>query len=118
MVSLLPFLILASDIPVPVPSIWSVAAQSGFNAILVLLLLYYGRSELSAMRKSNEQIITDMRLSNEKVANEIRRSQDRNTKMVTVALLQFAALVPGAKGQLQSLKDEIEQVERDDAKPT
>lgn len=107
MVLLLSFLILASDIPIPAPSIWSVAAQSGFNAILVLLLLYYGRSEITAMRKSNEQIIS-----------EIRRSQDRNTKMVTVALLQFAALVPGAKGQLQSLKDEIEQVERDDAKPT
>jgi hypothetical protein len=90
----------AADLP---PNVWQVVAQSGFNAILILILLYYGRLDLAELRKANERNITDL-----------RRSQDRNTKMVTLALLQIASLVPGSRSQLESLKSEVEQAERDD----
>lgn len=87
------------------PNVWQVVAQSGFNAILILILLYYGRADLAEQRKSSEKNFAEM-----------RRSQDRNTKMVTLALLQIAALVPGSRPQLEALKSEIDQVEHDDAK--
>lgn len=90
----------ASDLP---PNVWQVVAQSGFNAILILILLYYGRLDLAELRKTNDRNVS-----------ELRKSQDRNTKMVTLALLQIAALVPGSRKQLESLKEEIDQAERDD----
>lgn len=90
------------DVP---PNVWQVVAQSGFNAILILILLYYGRLDLAELRRSNEKNMAEM-----------RRSQDRNTKMVTLALLQIAYPAPGLRPQLESLKAEIEQAEHDDSK--
>lgn len=90
----------ATDLP---PNVWQVVAQSGFNAILILILLYYGRLDLAELRKANERNIADL-----------RKSQDRNTKMVTLALLQIASLVPGSRSQLEALKSEVEQADRDD----
>ncbi len=92
-------------------SLWQVVAQSGFNAVLVLILLYFGRMELIEIRKTHEKNLADMRKSQD----EMRKAHDRNTKMVTIALLSIASLVPGSKSQLQSLKDDLDQTERDDA---
>lgn len=86
-------------------SVWQVVAQSGFNAVLILILLYFGRLDLAELRKSNDRNVS-----------ELRKSQDRNTKMVTLALLQIAALVPGSRHQLDALKAELEQAERDENK--
>lgn len=80
-------------------NIWQVVAQSGFNAILVLLLLYFGRLELKEIRRQMEGH---------------RRAQDRNTKLVTLALLQLASLLPGVKGQLQDIKQEIDEEDHRD----
>lgn len=101
--AMLAFIFLAVN-PTATPvmdNIWQVVAQSGFNAILVVLLLYYGRQDLKEIRR-------EMR--------EQRRAQDRNTKLVTIALLQLATLIPGVKGQLTAIKSEIEEVEHDDVK--
>jgi hypothetical protein len=73
---------------------WKVIAQSGFNAILVVLLLYFGRLELKEIRKEMQGH---------------KRAMDRNTKLVTIALLQLASLLPGVRGQLQEIKQEIDE---------
>lgn len=95
--------ILAEAAPQLPPNVWQVVAQSGFNAILILILLYYGRLDLAELRKANDRNIADL-----------RKSTDRNTKMVTLALLQIAALVPGSRNQLDALKAELESAERGD----
>lgn len=74
-------------------TVWQVVAQSGFNAVLVVMLLYFGRLELKEIRKEMQGH---------------KRAQDRNTKLVTIALLQLASLLPGVKGQLQEIKQEID----------
>lgn len=69
---------------------WQTAFQFldkwGFNAGLVILLLHFGRQEL----------------------REIRKAMDRQTRMVTVALLELSMLQPGVRKQLESLRSEID----------
>lgn len=81
----------------PSSSLLELAAQSGFNAVLILVLLYYGRLELKEMRKEMK---------------EQRLAQDRNTKLVTLNLLQLTVLVPGVRGPLERLDKETDEAIR------
>jgi hypothetical protein len=96
------YLTLAQGVTEVPQSVWNVVAQSGFNAVLILILLYFGRLDLALIRNSNDKNLA-----------ELRRSTDRSNKMITLALLQIAS-VPGLRQQLDILKQEIEQAERDD----
>ena len=43
--------------------------------------------------------------------DEAARESNRNTKMMTIALLSIAALVPGAKDLLNEVKAEVDEAE-------
>ncbi len=76
----------------PPVNLWQVAAQSGFNAVLVMVLLYGLREQWSANRKETR---------------EWRKALDRNTLLMTIAMIQMAGLQPGIKEQLSRLKEEL-----------
>lgn len=95
------------------------AFQSGFTAVLLLIILWFGREELRGLGariiEQGKEIAQALSQLQEEL-KEVRRAQDRNTKMVTIALLQLATLVPGAKEQLQDNLSEIESVNARDKK--
>lgn len=86
-------------------TIWEVAAQNGFNAILVLLLLYFGRLELKEIRKTIDRRDRDL-----------RKAMDNQTKIVTIAMLELSILQPGIRRQLEGVKQDIEEKDKEDSR--
>lgn len=115
-----PLLLILADASqqLPTANLWEMVGRYGFNALLVVILLICGREELGKERKSREEQGDKDRTAREEEAErwrkelrEQRRAGDRNTRMVTLALLQLANLLPGVREQLESIKREVDGVE-------
>lgn len=96
-----------------------IAAQSGFTAVLLVVILWFGREELRGLGariiEQGKEIAAALSEVREEI-KEARMAQDRNTKMVTIALLQLATLVPGAKAQLEEIDKNIDRANARDSK--